>query len=367
MKVSIPSFLRVAIPNREITFRLVMANDDRMLRVFSGIQPSGGLHLGNYIGAVTQWVTNQELYDCIYCIVDFHALTALGQKPLISRGAIAKRVWETAALLLACGLDPEHSVIFAQSDVPAHVELAWILGCLTPVSWLERMTQYKARGVSRKNANAGLLNYPVLQAADILLYRADLVPVGEDQEQHIELAVDIVQRFNRAFGEVFTVPRPQMRTTGSRIMGLDDPSVKMSKSLAEMRANHAICLADPPDVIRRVIFEAVTDSVAETTFESASAGVRNLMTIFEALSGNTRAAIESHFAGKGYRYLKEEVAELVITVLEPIRNRYQELVRDPAYIENILLSGARRVSPIADATLEDVKSRVGIKRDAAHK
>jgi tryptophanyl-tRNA synthetase len=326
-------------------------------RIFSGIQPTGKLHLGNYIGALSQWVENQDKYDGIYCIVDLHALTAQDSNRTVS---IAEKVRQTAALLLACGLDPERSAIFVQSHISAHAELAWILNCLTPVGWLERMTQYKVKAAAAQIASAGLLTYPVLQAADILLYQTELVPVGEDQKQHIELTVDLARRLNRLFGDVFVIPKPLIRTTGARIMGLDDPSIKMSKSLAEIRWNHAIGLADPPDVIRQAILEAVTDSGSETHFERASPGVKNLLTIFEVLSGKSRTAVECHFEGKGYRYLKAEAADLVAAVLTPIRGRYLQLVDDLSYLDEMLRRGAERVSPIAFSTLDEVKRLTGI-------
>jgi tryptophanyl-tRNA synthetase len=327
------------------------------LRVFSGIQPTGDLHLGNYVGALTQWIENQDRYVGIYSIVDLHALASSDAHQAVP---IVEKVRETAALVIGCGLDPKRSALFVQSHISAHAELAWILNCLTPVGWLERMTQYKAKASQTESPTAGLLDYPVLQAADILLYQTDLVPVGEDQKQHIELTVDLAQRFNRLFGEVFVIPKPLIRATGARAMGLDDPSVKMSKSLAEKGKGHAIGLADPPDVMRQAIMEAVTDSGSETRFERASPGVRNLLTIFEALSRNSRFAIESHFEGKGYRYLKNEVADLVISVLTPIRLRYLQLVSDLTYLDGVLEHGAERVRPAALSTLGEVKRRIRI-------
>ncbi len=326
-------------------------------RIFSGIQPTGNLHLGNYLGALTQWIENQYRYDSIFSIVDLHALASQDSHLAVP---IVEKVRQTAALLIASGLDPERSALFVQSHISAHAELAWILNCLTPVGWLERMTQYKAKAAQVEAATAGLLDYPVLQAADILLYQTDRVPVGEDQKQHIELTVDLAQRFNRLFGAIFVVPKPLIRPSGARIMGLDDPSVKMSKSLAEKRKGHVIGLADPPDVIRGSILQAVTDSGSETRFEQASPGVKNLLTIFEALSGNPRPAVESRFEGKGYRYLKNEVANLVIAVLTPIRVRYLQLVNDTAYLDRVLGYGADKVRPVAVSTLEEVKRRIGI-------
>ncbi len=336
-----------------------MVQQNQKPRIFSGIQPTGRLHLGNYTGALSQWVVNQDQNDGIYCIVDLHALTALHSRTIVP---IVEQVRQTAALLVACGLDPERSSIFVQSHISAHAELAWILNCLTPVGWLERMTQYKAKAAQPASATAGLLTYPVLQAADILLYRANFVPVGEDQKQHIELTAELARRFNRLFGETFVIPRPLIRTAGARIMGLDDPSIKMSKSLAEDRKSHVIGLSDPPDLIRRTIMEAVTDSGFETRFERASPGVKNLLTIFEALSQRPRPEIESHFAGKSYQVLKGEVADLVIAVLRPIRERYLNLVDDPGWLDQMLRHGAQKVSPIAISTLDQVKKLTGIER-----
>ncbi|TAM78958.1 MAG: tryptophan--tRNA ligase [Acidobacteria bacterium] len=328
-------------------------------RIFSGIQPTGSLHLGNYIGAVSQWVRNQDSYDTIYCIADLHALTTPGSH---SDAPIAQKVRHTAALLLACGVDPARSALFVQSHISAHAELAWILNCLTPVGWLERMTQYKAKAAAERTS-AGLLDYPVLQAADILLYQTDLVPVGGDQKQHIELTANLARRFNHLFGEAFVIPKPLIRATGARIMGLDDPSAKMSKSLAAERRGHAIGLADPPDAIRRTIMEAVTDSGSDMRFSSTSPGVKNLLTIFEVLSGKSRVDVEAHFAGKGYRNLKAEVADLVIAVLSPIRQRYLELGDDPMHLEEILRHSRERVSPVAFATLDKVKNLMGLESE----
>lgn len=332
------------------------------MRVFSAVQPTGKLHLGNYIGALSEWVESQERYESIYSIADLHALTAWQPNRSVS---IADKVRQTAALLIACGLDPGRSALFVQSHISAHAELAWILNCLTPVGWLERMTQYKTKARQTEHSTIGLLDYPVLQAADILLYRTDFVPVGEDQKQHIELTADVARRFNRLFGEAFVIPKPLIRRTGARIMGLDDPSIKMSKSLAEGRKGHAIGLADSPDEIRRSISEAVTDSGAETSFGHGSPGVRNLLTIYEALSGEPRLSIERHFEGKGYRYLKAEVADLVISVLDPIRAKYLQLINDSAYLESLLRNGTEKVRPVALSTLEEVNGRMGIENHAS--
>jgi len=326
-------------------------------QVFSGVQPTGKLHLGNYIGALSQWVENQTRYDNIFCIVDLHALTiAEAVRPALLR----EKTREVAALYLACGVDPEKSIVFVQSHIPAHAELTWILNCVTTVGWIERMTQYKSKAAQVESVSTGLLDYPVLQAADILLYRTDLVPVGEDQKQHIELTADIAHRFNRLFGEAFVIPQPLLRAEGARIMGFDDPMTKMSKSRGEIQKGHAIGLLDSADTIREVILGAVTDSSMETHFDHASPAVRNLLTIYEVLSGRTRLEIEAHFEGKGYNYLKREVADVVINRLAPIRNRYLEINRDRAYLECILQRGAERAWTIAESTLRHVQELVGI-------
>src|SRR5208283_1955520 len=247
-------------------------------RVFSGMQPSGNLHIGNYLGALKNWVRIQPDYQAIFCIVDLHAVT-LYQDPAELRSKIV----ELAALYLAAGIDPNQSSIMVQSAVPAHSELAWMLTCVTPVGWLERMTQYKAKAAAQETVGDGLLQYPVLMAADILLYQAAIVPVGEDQAQHIELTRDIAQRFNSLYGETFVVPGTSLPAVGARVMGLDDPTQKMSKS--ETAANHAVALLDPPDKIRKIIMRATTDSNPAVDFETAGAGVLNPIAIYQAFSG----------------------------------------------------------------------------------
>jgi tryptophanyl-tRNA synthetase len=326
-------------------------------RVFSGIQPTGKLHIGNYIGAISLWVESQQRYDSLFCVVDLHALTL---PEAVQPAELRRKTREVAALYLACGIDPARSTIFIQSQVPAHAELAWLLNCVTPVGWLERMTQYKVKSSQLESVGTGLLDYPVLQAADILLYDTDLVPVGEDQKQHVELARDIAGRFNRLFGAALVLPEPLIRTSGARIMGLDDPSAKMSKSRGAQVPGHAIGLADPPDVIRSAIMRAVTDSGQETRFAQASPGVRNLLVIYEVLSGQDREAVEARFAGKGYGVLKREVADLVIAALEPIRCRYQQLLAAPDYIEQVLSDGAARARVRAQATLARVHECTGV-------
>jgi tryptophanyl-tRNA synthetase len=323
--------------------------------VFSGIQPSGGLHLGNYIGAIRNWVAAQPQADNIFCIVDLHALTVY-QEPAMLR----RQIRETTGLLLACGIDPAQSLLFVQSQVTAHAQLAWILNCITPVGWLERMTQYKVKAAQQPSVSTGLLDYPVLQAADILLYQTQQVPVGEDQRQHIELTRDIASRFNHLYGETFVLPEGCIPSVGARIMGLDDPTVKMSKSM--QRPYHAIGLLDDAETIRASIQRAVTDSGREVCFseDPAKAGVTNLLTIYQALSATSREEIERHFAGKGYGELKREVADLVIATLRPVQQRYDTLMDDPATLDTLLQQGAHAARERAEIMLRTVKERIGL-------
>lgn len=322
-------------------------------RVFSGMQPSGNLHIGNYLGALKNWVRIQSDYECIFCIVDLHAVT-VPQDPAQLRSKIA----EIAALYLAAGIDPRQSSIMVQSAVPAHAELAWMLTCVTPVGWLERMTQYKAKAAAQESVGDGLLQYPVLMAADILLYQAAIVPVGEDQSQHLELTRDIAQRFNSLYGETFVVPGTSLPTVGARVMGLDDPTTKMSKSAAG--ANHAIALLDPPERIRKTIMRATTDSNPAVDFENMGAGVENLLTIFQAFGGWGSEQMRAHFQGMRYGDLKKQVAEMVIASLEPFQKRYREITADPGYLAGILKEGAERVTPVANSTVDLVKQRMGL-------
>jgi tryptophanyl-tRNA synthetase len=267
---------------------------------------------------------------------------------------------EVAALYIASGIDPNESAVFVQSHVSAHAELTWILNCVTPLGWLERMTQYKSKAAMAESVGTGLLDYPVLMAADILLYDTNLVPVGEDQKQHIELTRDVAERFNHLFGEVFTIPDAMIREGGARIMGLDDPTAKMSKSLGEQRTGHSIGLLDPPSAIRKAIMRAVTDSGSEVRFENASPGVLNLLSIYQVLSGQSKEQIQAHFEGKGYGTLKREVADIVVASLEPVQKRYAEIMADPQYIETVLTAGADRVRPTANATLARVREAMGL-------
>jgi tryptophanyl-tRNA synthetase len=322
-------------------------------RVFSGMQPTGNLHIGNYLGALKNWVRIQQDYECIFCIVDLHAVTVY-QDPAELRAKIA----EIAALYLAAGIDPKLCSIMVQSTVPAHAELAWMLTCVTPVGWLERMTQYKAKSAKQESIGDGLLQYPVLMAADILLYQAGIVPVGEDQAQHLELTRDIAQRFNSLYGDTFVVPDTSLPAVGARIMGLDDPTQKMSKSATG--ANHAVALLDPPDKIRKTIMRATTDSNPVVDCETAGPGVLNLLAIYQAFSGVTDDEIKRKFIGMRYGDLKKEVAGMVIAHLEPFQQRYRQIIADPGYLAGVLREGAERVAPIANDTVRIVKDRMGL-------
>jgi tryptophanyl-tRNA synthetase len=322
-------------------------------RVLSGMQPSGNLHIGNYLGALKNWVKIQYDYECIFCIVDLHAIT-VPQDPEQLRA----KIMEIAALYLAAGIHPKESSVMVQSAVPAHAELAWMLTCVTPVGWLERMTQYKAKAAAQESVGDGLLQYPVLMAADILLYQAAIVPVGDDQSQHLELTRDIAQRFNSLYGETFRVPSTSLPTVGARVMGLDDPTIKMSKSAPG--AGHAVALLDPPGAIRKKILRATTDSKPGVDFDTPGAGVANLLGIYQAFSGWHEDQMRAHFSGMRYGDLKKQVAEMVINYLEPFQNRYREIVSDPGYVKGVLREGAERVSPIANSTVELVKRRMGL-------
>jgi tryptophanyl-tRNA synthetase len=323
-------------------------------RVLSGVQPSGNLHIGNYLGALANWVRIQHDYESIFCIVDLHAITVY-QNPAELRAKIR----ELAALFLAAGIDPEHSRIVVQSSVPAHAELAWLLTCVTPMGWLERMTQFKAKSAAQESVGDGLFQYPVLMAADILLYQAAIVPVGEDQMQHLELTRDIAQRFNSLYGETFTMPATRLPAVGARVMGLDDPTAKMSKSAAG--SGHAVALLDPPDRIRKTIMRATTDSSPAVDFEGVMGpGVANLLSIFQAFSESTDDQMRAQFTGLRYGDLKKKVADMVVSKLEPIQQRYREITTDPGYLDKILREGAEAVTPIANSTVDLVKERMGL-------
>ena len=321
-------------------------------RIFSGAQPTGNLHIGNYLGALRNWVALQHEYESFFCVVDLHAIT-VPQDPK----ALAAKTREVARLYLAAGIDPSVSIIFVQSDVQEHAELAWVLNGVVRVGELERMTQYKDKAKKQgESVLAGLLNYPVLMAADILLYQTDLVPVGQDQKQHLELTRDVAERFNRDFGETFKVPDPFIPKVGARIQALDDPSKKMSKS--DENANGRISLMDDADTIRRKFKRAVTDSGTEVRFDEARPAVTNLLTIYQLLTGQTREQVEAHFAGKGYAQLKGDLADAAVAFLEP----YQERVRgiSDEELSRILRGGAEKARAIASETMRQVKERMGL-------
>jgi len=324
-----------------------------MKRVLSGIQPSGNLHIGNYLGALKNWVRIQYDYESIFCIVDLHAITTY-QDP----AELRRKIEETAALFLAAGIDPKHSAIMVQSAVHGHAELAWMLTCVTPVGWLERMTQYKAKAAAQETIGDGLLQYAVLMAADILIYQAAIVPVGEDQSQHLELTRDVAQRFNSLYGETFVVPETELPSVGARIMGLDDPEKKMSKSVPG--SGHAIGLLDEPALARKKIMRATTDSQPAIDFDKIGPGVANLLNIFQAFGGWTDQQMQAHFAGMRYGDLKKQVADMVISGLGPLQKRYNEIVSEPGYLASVLAQGAQRVTPIANSTVELVKRRMGL-------
>jgi tryptophanyl-tRNA synthetase len=322
-------------------------------RVLSGVQPSGNLHIGNYLGALANWVKIQYDYESIFCIVDLHAITVY-QKP----DELRAKIRELAAQFLAVGIDPAHSKIVVQSTVAGHAELAWLLTCVTPMGWLERMTQFKAKAAAQESIGDGLFQYPVLMAADILLYQAAIVPVGEDQMQHLELARDIAQRFNSLYGDTFTMPATKLPAVGARIMGLDDPTAKMSKSATG--SGHAVALLDPPERIRKTIMRATTDSNPHVDFETMGPGVENLLAIYQAFADWSNDGMRNHFTGMRYGDLKKQVAEMVIAHLDPFQQRYRQITGEPGYLAGVLREGAERVTPIANDTVRLVRERMGL-------
>ena len=326
-------------------------------RVFSGVQPSGDPQLGNYLGAFKGWVQRQSEKDNFFCIVDLHALT-INPDP----SDLKNQTRELAAILFACGLDPNKSTLFIQSHVKAHAEGCWLLNCVTPVGWLERMTQFKDKSEGRERVSAGLLDYPVLMAGDIILYDADEVPVGEDQKQHVELARDIAERFNRIYGETFVIPNPVIPEAGGRVRGLNDPLVKMSKSYSHIRG-HAIRMLDDSKEIERSIMRAVTDSGDELIFSNdpSRAGVNNLLNIYKAITDKTELEVEKDFeSARGYGDLKKAVAEVVIEELSPIKNRYDRLISDVAELDRLLARGAEQAATISGPKLAEVKDKMGL-------
>lgn len=329
-----------------------------MKRVFSGIQPTGNIHLGNYLGAVKNWVDAQEKNENFFCIVDLHSLT-VPQDP----DDLRFQTRALAAMLLACGIDPDKSTLFIQSHVKAHAEGAWLLNCVTPLGWLQRMTQFKDKSAKQESILTGLLTYPVLMAGDVIFYSANEVPVGEDQKQHVELMRDIAQSFNGRYSQpFFTIPKPVIPVTGARVMGLDDPLAKMSKSSADKRG-HAIRLLDEPKEILRSFKRAVTDSGREILFsdDPEKAGVNNLLGIYQAVTGKDKTAVVADFANaRGYGDLKVGVAEVVIDALTPIRETYNQLMEDPAELDRLLAIGAAQAEAVAQPKVDEMKRIMGL-------
>ena len=321
--------------------------------VLSGVQPSGNLTIGNYLGAIKNFSAFTDEYKPFYCVVDLHAIT-VRQVP----AELRRRTYETLALYIASGLDPEKNVLFVQSHVPAHAELGWILDCYTMFGELSRMTQFKDKSAKHAdNINAGLFTYPTLMAADILLYQADLVPIGADQKQHLELARNIADRFNQVYGDTFTVPEPYIPAAGMKIMSLQEPTLKMSKS--DPNPNAVVRILDPRDEILRKFKRAVTDSGAEVRFSPDKPGVSNLMTIYSCFSGKSFAEIEAEFAGKGYGDFKLAVGEVTADALAPVQNEFNRLMGDKAYLEAVMKSGAEQASYYARKTLSKVRRKIG--------
>lgn len=321
--------------------------------IFSGIQPTGTFTLGNYLGAVKNWGPLQDEYNCVYSIVDLHAIT-VRQDPVKLR----QNSMQAYALLQACGLDPKKSILFFQSHNKCHSELSWVLSCATQFGELTRMTQFKDKSAKHAdNINAGLFTYPVLMAADILAYNADLVPIGIDQKQHLELARNIAQRFNQRYGDFFTLPEPFIPKTGAKVMSLQEPSKKMSKS--DENPNACILILDDKDTIIRKFKRAVTDSDSEVRYAEGKDGINNLMTIYSAVTGKSFAETESEFSGKGYGDFKLAVGEAVADHLEPVRNEFARLINDKAYLRECYIDGAQRAERITQKTLTKVYRKVG--------
>lgn len=324
-----------------------------MKRIFSGAQPTGNVHLGNYLGALRNWVALQHEYESFFCIVNLHAVT-LPQDPKV----LVEKTRDLSRIYLAVGIDPEVSTVFIQSDVPEHTELTWLLNCVTRMSELERMTQFKDKArKQQENVGVGLFDYPVLMAADILLYQTDLVPVGEDQKQHLELTRDLAIRFNRDYGETFRVPDPFIPKVGARIMSLADPTRKMSKSDEESEAG-CVMLLDSDDAVQRKFKRAVTDSGTEIRFDATRPAINNLLTIYHLLTGKSNQEIEDHFIGKGYASLKQELADVTIEFLKPFQERVKAI--DDGKLNAILERGAGRAQEIARTTLSEARRRMGL-------
>jgi tryptophanyl-tRNA synthetase len=324
------------------------------MRIFSGIQPTGTIHIGNYLGALKQWVELQEKNECVFCIVDLHALTA----PYDPK-KLQELILEKVIAYIAAGIDPTKSIIFVQSEVKEHAELAWLLNTVTPVGDLTRMTQYKEKSKKyEKNLNAGLLNYPILMAADILLYQTELVPVGEDQQQHVELTRTIARRFNQKFGETFKIPQDKLPEMGAKIMSLQNPEKKMSKSDP---ADSYIGLFDEPEDIKAKIAKAVTDTGKAIKYKpDEKPGISNLLTIYSLFSGLNMKDTEKKFKNKGYADLKKQLADLLAEKLEPFRRKRKELLQREVYVREILNNGAKHAQVLAQTTMQDVKTKMGL-------
>ena len=328
-----------------------MLNDKKVS--FSGVQPSGNLTIGNYLGALRNFSKYSEEYQTFYCVVDMHAIT-VRQIP----AELRRRTFETLALYIACGLDPEKNCLYVQSHVPAHAELSWILNCYTMFGELGRMTQFKDKSSKHAdNINAGLFTYPTLMAADILLYQTDVVPVGVDQKQHVELARNIANRFNQAYSETFTVPEPIIEKSGMKIMSLADPTKKMSKS--DENTNAVVYILDDKDSIIRKFKRAVTDSDTEIRYAEGKDGINNLMSIYSCFTGKSIEEIEAEFSGKGYGDFKLAVGETCADALAPVQAKFNELLSDKAYLESVMKNGAEQASYFARKTLTKVKKKVG--------
>uniref|UniRef100_UPI0018657E01 tryptophan--tRNA ligase n=1 Tax=Alkaliphilus serpentinus TaxID=1482731 RepID=UPI0018657E01 len=322
--------------------------------IFSGAQPTGSLTLGNYIGAIQNWKALEKEYQCLYSIVDLHSLTVRQDPKEFNRVCLSFLVQ-----YLACGLDPVKNILFFQSHVPQHTELSWILNCYTYMGELGRMTQFKEKSDKHKdNINSGLFTYPVLQAADILLYKTDVVPVGEDQKQHLELTRDIALRFNQVYGDTFTVPEHHIPKVGAKIMSLQDPTKKMSKS--DEDSNGTIFLMDSEDVIVKKIKRAVTDNEGRIAYSDHQPGVKNLITIISTLSGKSIEAVVESFEGKGYGALKTEAAEVVNETLKPFKTRYEDYTNNLDYVVSVYTKGAERASEMAETTMREVRESLGL-------
>ncbi len=322
-------------------------------RIFSGAQPTGSLHLGNYLGALRNWVALQEGHESFFCIVNLHAITV----PQDS-ATLRQKTLDLARIYIAAGIDPQESTVFVQSDVKEHAELAWVLSCIARMGELERMTQFKDKsGGKGERVGVGLFTYPVLMASDILLYKTDLVPVGQDQKQHLELTRDLAERFNRDFGDTFVVPEPYIPPVGAKIQSLAEPEKKMSKS--DENANGSIFLLDDPDTITKKIKRAVTDSGTAITFDDSRPAITNLLTIYHLISGKTKEQCEAHFEGKGYGDFKSELAEAVVEFLRPFQDRVRSV--SDSDLQNILENGAAKARSVAAVTLAETYAKLGLK------